>query len=308
MKNKLLLLITACIILACDKKMAPVIDESQVPDNVPTTWQEHWFEHNQLLKLASFDDHVALYYDDDMDSNISWPLRASSSMWEYVKNIYGTFGTEEHLFVVLHADKYYGGHPSTFFDESHDFRNVIDIGQANSWADSSNWNLDVIAHEIGHIVEGASKGVHRSPAFPIWHDSKWMEIFQYDLYKKLGWQSEAQRWYDAMESVTDNYPKEGTRWFKDWFYPIYRDYGETVVLNDFFSLLAVHFAKASIEDGYFRYTRDLNFGEFIHFWSGAAQADLKDLALTAFGEKDEHGNNWIDQFEQAKDDFAGISY
>ena len=31
----------------------------------PETWQEHWFEHNQLLHLAGATDHVAVYFDPD---------------------------------------------------------------------------------------------------------------------------------------------------------------------------------------------------------------------------------------------------
>ena len=52
----------------------------------------------------------------------------------------------------------------------------------------------------------------------------------------------------------------------------------------------------------------LIFGEFVHFWSGAAGYDLKQLALNAFGNKDENRNDWTAQLTQAKSDFPGVTY
>jgi len=49
----------------------------------------------------------------------------------------------------------------------------------------------------------------------------------------------------------------------------------------------------------------LIFEEFVHFWSGAAGYDLKQLALNAFGNKDENRNDWTAQLTQAKSDFPG---
>ena len=43
--------------------------------------------------------------------------------------------------------------------------------------------LDMIVHEVAHIVEGGSKNTQRSPQFGIWGDSKWAEIFIYDVYR-----------------------------------------------------------------------------------------------------------------------------
>jgi hypothetical protein len=44
------------------------------------------------------------------------------------------------------------------------------------------------------------------------------------------------------------------------------------------------------------------------FWIGTAKRELKQLALTAFGDKDEQGNNWVIQLEKARTDFPGITY
>jgi len=297
---------------SCGKTEKEVIKltGNQADPNAPSsTWKEHWFEHNQLVKLVSYNNEVGVYYDDDVPKDITWPQRTMTAIWTYTKATYGAFGQDKdkRLSVILHFNKYGGGHPATFFDASHDYRNMIDVGSNNPWTDSTGWNLDIVAHEVGHIVEGASKGTHNSPAMAIWHDSKWMEIYQYDVYKNLGWDKEATRWYNDKMNAVDNYPKAGTQWFKNWFYPIYRDHGGKDVLNGFFTLLSQQFPTRTISLGK-EYTRDLNMGEFVHFWSGAAHTNLKQLALDAFGTNDEKGQDWTVQFEQARKDFPNITY
>jgi hypothetical protein len=302
----LLLLLSA----GCKKGTEKIrLNVPETDPNAPAaTWREHWFEHVQLVKVVAYTKEVALYYDDDMSRDVTWPLRKAEEIWKYTKAAYAPFkGTDKRLNVVLHYGKYGGGHPYTYFDEGHDFRTGVDIGSANSWKDSSGWNLDVLTHEIGHIVEGGFKGIKESPAFLIWGDSKWMEIYNYDVYKKLGWDKEAARVMKDMETASDNFPRPGTRWFKDWFYPIYSQYGETVVLNSFFDLLAANFPTKAHAAG-LEYTRRMNMGEFIHFWSGAAKHDLAELAATAFGPNDRNGAAWAPQLVKAQTDFPNIKY
>lgn len=310
------------IFSGCSRKNSPGSELQPIPAQnqklqvlvtPPTTWQEHWFEHVQLLNRVFYDTSVAVYYDNDVNSSVTWPFTYLAQVWNYTKSTYGTFGDDSRLFVILHTGKYSGGHPSTYMDGSHDYRNVIDVGSSdpNAWISGNGGDIDITTHEVGHIVEGASKGVHNSPAFGIWHDSKWMEIYQYDVYQALGRSSDATRWYNSKITQTDAYPRAGTYWFRDWFYPIYQNYGGASALNKFFVLLAQHFPKTTFNNGittYPEYTRGMNFGEFVHFWSGAANTDLKQLALNAFGNKDEQGNDWTAQLKQAKIDFAGITY
>ncbi len=269
---------------------ASAITTSDIP---PPTWKEHWFEHNQLLQRLYYDYDVAIYYDDAMSRSITWPHQFLVDMWRYTKSVYGDYGGENRLYAIFHQGKYGGGHPSTYFDASHDYRNVIDCG-AGSWGSATGWNVDVLAHEVGHIVEGASNGIHKSPAFGLWGDSKWAEIYIYDVYKGIGWDCEAIRWYDHCRNITDNFPRSNTYWFRDWFYPIYRDHGGSTVLPDFFVLLAQYFPKNGSE-----YARAMNWGEFVHFWSAAAGTSLKRLATTAFG----WSSDWEKQFRQAQMDF-----
>lgn len=48
----------------------------------------------------------------------------------------------------------------------------------------------------------------------------------------------------------------------------------------------------------------MNWGEYVHFTSGAAGSDLKELAKAAFGWPPE----WETQLEQAKQKFPQITY
>jgi hypothetical protein len=266
---------------------------AQVP---PATWKEHWFEHNQLLNRVYYDADVAIYYDNEVNRSITWPYQYMGDVWRYTKRVYGSFGSDPQLYAIFHTAKYSGGHPSTYFDASHDYRNVIDVGSgsASAWTSGAGNDLDLVTHEVAHIVEGASKGIHNSPAFGLWGDSKWAEIFNYDVYVGLGRTSDATRWYNLMQNTTDNFPRANTHWFRDWFYPIYSQYGGSALLNRYFVLLAQKFPKNGSN-----YARNLNWGEFIHFWSGAAGVSLKPQATTAFGWPAE----WETQFVQAQKDF-----
>jgi hypothetical protein len=282
--------------------------DSDDPNAPPRLWREKWLEHELLLTRQYYNDSIVIYHDEDMHDAVTWTRRAITKIWNYTWKMYGGFGPDIRLRVALHGGTYGGGHPGYYLSNSHGYINIIDAGLAKDrWLDSIGEPLDLIAHEIGHIVEGTSYNTLNSPAFPIWGDSKWMEIYQYDVYKGLGWSEKAQSWHNRMLLTNDNFPKTATYWYRDWFYPIYEKHGETKVLNEFFKLLAQHFPSTSIPNGR-KYTRDLNFGEFIHFWSGAAGKDLSDLALRAFGEKDRYGNLWQPQLQKAKTDFNTITY
>jgi hypothetical protein len=259
----------------------------------PATWQEHWFEHNQVLNRVYYDNDLAVYYDNNVSPTITWPFQYMGDVWRYTKSVYGNYGTENRLYAIFHTGRYSGGHPSSYFDPSHDNRNVTDCGPG-PWTSGSGNDLDLNTHEVSHIVEGASKGIHGSPHRPLWGDSKWAEIFNYDVYVGLGRTSDVTRWYNLMINSNDNFPRANTYWFRDWFYPIYANHGGSALLNNYYVLLAQHFPKNGNS-----YARDMNWGEFIHFWSGAANANLKAQATLAFGWPAE----WETQFVQAQHQF-----
>ena len=265
----------------------------------PATWTEHWFEHNQTLKLVDKNDWVVLYFDDDVDrTKTAWILPFMTKVWKYTVTHYGQYTDGQRdgrLFAIYHQGKYGGGHPSTYFDASHDYRNVSDVGPG-PFPDG---DYDISSHEVSHIVEGASRGVHNSPAFGIWHDSKWAEFFQYDLYTGLGMPNEAKRVFDKFTNTTDDFPQAGTHWFRDWFYPLWKDHGGVQVMVKYYQLLKDRFPKNGNN-----FSRDMNFGEFVHFMSGAAGTNLKAQASTAFGWPAARDT----EFSKAQTDFPNIGY
>jgi hypothetical protein len=268
--------------------------------NPPATWQEHWFEHQSNLQLAGFNDTVALYFDPDVNRDAAkWLLPYLTTMWQYVQATYDpnrtTKLTADRLFSIHHEGKYFGGHPSTMYDASHDFRNVSDVGGQN-WISPQ---YEVVTHETGHIVEGVGAGKHGSPAFPLWQDSKWMEFYIYDAYVALGMTNEAKAFYDKNITKADSFPAANTHWFRDWFYPLWRDHGHAAVMVKFFQLLGQYFPAQGDS-----FTRNLNWGEYVHFTSGAAGTDLRAQARTAFG----WPASYEAQYQQAKRDFPNIKY
>ncbi|WP_110057132.1 T9SS type A sorting domain-containing protein [Chitinophaga sp. S165] len=259
---------------------------TQAQTTPPATWQEHWFEHNQVVSRVFLDNDLALYYDSEVSRSLTWPMQHLSALWRYTKRLYGSFGTEPQLYAILHTNKYGGGHPSTYFDGSHDFRNVIDAGYG-PWTSATENDYNLLTHEVSHIVEGASKNMHNSPAFGIWGDSKWAEIFIYDAYKALGLESRATGAYNLFNPQTNNSPRPNTYWFRDWFYPIYNQYGGAQVLNRYFIQLALYFQRSGTD------YPSMNMGEFVHFWSGAAGVNLKPMATNAFGWTAEFENQFV---------------
>ncbi|MEV0088614.1 hypothetical protein [Saccharopolyspora sp. NPDC050642] len=285
--------------------MAPGVASAGNPapmaDPPPATWQEHWFEHDQNLRLIDHNDTVALYFDQDVDPAArEWLMPYLTSMWQYSQQTYGNSGnqmTADRLYSIHHEGKYYGGHPSTVYDVSHDFRNVSDVG-GDDW---STPQYEIVTHEAGHVVEGIAAGKHGSPAFGLWGDSKWMEFYIYDVYKSLGMAAEAEDFYNrkTADDHVDDFPRAGTHWFRDWFHPLWRDHGGAQVMVRYFDLLGRYFPASGEE-----FARDMNWGEFVHFMSGAAGVNLKGLATEAFGWPAE----WEEQFLQAQRDFPDIRY
>ena len=271
----------------------------------PETWQEHWFDHEQLLHRVATKGDVALYFDKDVPmSEADWMMPFLSDLWRYTKKTYGSFGREGRLYAVFHQGRYGGGHPSTYFEGSHDYRNVIDCG-LDSWDGSKPGILDIPSHEVGHIVEGGSRNIRESPAFTVWGDSKWIEFYQYDAYLSIGRGDDARRVYDKFVKTKDNFPRPDTYWFRDWFYPMWRDHGHAQVMVNYFKLLAKYFPTKPGEGGVGKeYARRMNRGEYVHFMSGAAKTDLKPLATQAFG--------WTadceTQYRKAQKDFPAIVY
>jgi hypothetical protein len=153
----------------------------------PATWQEHWFDHRQLLRLQHSDEHCAIYTDPDVrPAEIGWLPRFINVTWQYSKATYGDgFGPDPRIYSIHHGGRHHGGQAGYYVSPVHDHHNVSDCG-LDTWRESNTLARELPAHEIGHSVESASNGRHGSPAYEIWGDSKWAEFYIYDLYTALG--------------------------------------------------------------------------------------------------------------------------
>ena len=128
--------IISCFIILVVFASCKKSNENPVSANEPPlTWQEHWFEHNPVVNRVFFNDDLAVYFDKDVNKSITWPNDYLTKVWQYTRNVYGDFGQDKRLFAIFHTAKYSGGHPSNYFEASHDNRNVIDVGlsDANAW-------------------------------------------------------------------------------------------------------------------------------------------------------------------------------
>jgi hypothetical protein len=262
----------------------------------PFDWKESWYEHSEQLTRVYYDDCIALYFDADVAPTAKdWLVPFLDASWSYTLATYGQLGPER-LYVVVHQGKFVGGHSATYGEDSHGHHSVIDMG-LDSWASAS---YDLPAHLMGFIVDtegahtklGAPKSEHYgNEGFPL--------IYKYDLYVALGLTSTASSALSQFNSLSNSQPYAGTFWFRDWFYPLWRDHGRAQVFANYMSLLQDHYPVDN--DGWMP---TMNYGQYIHFMSGAAGENLEPLARDAF--------QWHPDFDAelaaAKADFSAITY
>lgn len=295
----ILSLLVLGITLSCSHDGPSLVDRPdsvvilEAPNAPPLFLEESWNGHEGKLFRYFLDDNVAVYYPETVTEDISWPYLFASNVWSQVRSSFTGFN-DDILHVVLHKDDVNSFAVNKYNNEAG--VHIIDLTLASEEDNTS--DRDAIIKEISKIVETSAFGIDRSPASIIWMD-QWEKFFLYNTYIDLGLEEDAQRVLDANLNVASNFPVENTFWIRDWFYPLYQEYGEAVVLNNFFRSLSQHFF---IIEG--AYERDLTFGEFVHFWSGAAGEDIQPIAEEAFG--------WNDDFQQqliqARTDFPNVNY
>ena len=273
------------------------------------TWQEHWSGHQELLKLVAYNDSVALYFDDLVSrANTKNLLPFLTKTWKYSQGVYGNTRNKQldtdRLFFVAHQQtlpQYSGAQMATIYDADHDNRNVIDYNRSD-WSNATEAYEEVLL-QTARVLEVTATGRHGSPAYPLWHYDKWAELFTYDAYKALGMDAEALAYYNKVDPRTEDFPLANSYWFRSFFFPTWRDHGKAQVMAKFFTLLGDNFpAKPAPSQDF---ARDLNMGEFIHFMSAAAGADLRPQVKTAFGL---WLRSWEAEFEQARIDFPNLTY
>ena len=108
----------------------------RLPDP-PASWQEHWFDHRQLLELYHADDDCAIYLDPDVRRRqVRWLPQYIGLVWRYSKATYGhAFGPDPRIYSIHHAGRHGGGHAGYYVSPVHDHHNVSDCG-LDSWRES----------------------------------------------------------------------------------------------------------------------------------------------------------------------------
>lgn len=262
----------------------------------PLNWTEHWYEHGEQLTRVYYDACIALYFDGDVTATAKdWLIPFLNQAWSYSLGTYGTLGGER-LYVVVHQGKHAGGHSATYHEASHDHHNVIDMGAAE-WLPGA---YDLPAHLLGFIVDttgahskaGSAKDEHYgNEGFPL--------IYKYDLYVALGLTEVASAAHAYFTTLSNDQPYPDTYWYRDWFYPLWRDHGHAKVFVDYMTLLQQH-APADAAG----WLSTLDYGQYFHFMSGAAGQDLEPLARDAF--------QWRPDFDEevssARTEFPEITY
>ncbi|MEH6406221.1 MAG: discoidin domain-containing protein [Leeuwenhoekiella sp.] len=298
----ILLLLTTGLFYSCSQDDSSFIDglpdsvvNNDPPGSPPRGLTESWNEHSEVATRQSFDAFAAVYFDPEVDRTIEWPLTYFSEVWAYTTETYGDFGSDNILYVIGHGEES-SAFTKTIFDNDASNRSLVDLSITN--ADLGIDKKDEISALISSIIENSSNGVHLSPASAVWQN-KFSEIFTYDLYLGLGMEEEAQRVATTYSESSVNFPAENSFWFRDWFLPIYENYSGSTTLNNFFNILSKNYPIDGDD-----YAGEMNVGEMVHFFSGAAGEDLQHMAEAAFGWNDE----WAGQLLRAQAQFPNLNY
>lgn len=321
------MLASVAVVPSVQAAQQPQAAAAECHPDAPNPLVDYIAGHGHSMTRVDCNTDVALYFDDGLKAEptaqTAWIGPLVTDVWRYFKRAYGdcavprelpapigpgceSFGAPKPLLAFMHRDGVRGGTIKQRFDSNAGFRSTIDVG-SGTWSSGDDGLRDMIVHEACHQIEGASQGVHDSPAFPIWGDSKWAEPCIFDFYLHSGRTEDAYRVFNQWVNGKDNLPPGASSagWFRDWFFPIWQASGSSPdVMERFFGLLSQHFPKKTENDGRnLTYARRMNTGEFVHFLSGALGEDLSGRAAFAFNTGFSRG-----EFVQAARDFPQVTY
>lgn len=261
----------------------------------PATWQETgWYGgHDRPLTRRPLDSDIALYTDPYVaPTSVDWLRPIFNQHFQLAKSAYGSF-SDPVLFVVIEQDgrpedvnDIYGVGGVVYVSNGQgEYRNIT-FAAGWDWSNQNDlWNINALTHELGHIVESNNNGWFDSPSFSAWGDSKWCDIFMFDIFSRsttlpAGW---AERTFTELNNAVDDY---GNYWFRDLLHPLYQGtLGNTdpsrkgsALYSRYFQLLAQYLPKLDSTYG----DKRMTVGEFVHFMSAAAGVDLEARAKIAY--------------------------
>ena len=275
----------------------PLVAQLEDP---PETIVDGIRDDRPTVTRAYFDGDVALYLGGALTlEETQWMIEPIRTTWLYMQETYGDFGPDPRMYVVVHEnDLYRTATINTRFDAGMGYRNTINLGGAWNWRDSTaRVNYEVFIHELSHIVEGGNNNVKESPSFRFWNDGPWPAIFIYDVYVNAFQDSTlAKNWFDVqVENTTPHRAGGGDGqyyFFRDWFYPLWRDNGGGAFFDRYFKALSNHFRTIPIDDPNVpdsipTSASRASFGEILYFSNLASGTDNKELFTNAFGWNDD---------------------
>jgi len=258
-------------------------------------WKEKYWGDltGKKLPRVYFDDKIAVYWSEDIKSDTIPDAKRDFLIkaWTQVTKTYGKFGDENRLYVVCHEVKgktgRYGG---SYLHERYEHKNVISMifpdGRWSSPGLSSTEAGDFLL-AMSNIVESSYAGIDGRPTERIW-GKNYEKIFAYDILMGMGDRKGAQY-------VDQRYSKELPEWYGKWFSKIWKQN----FLKEYFQLLVQYWPK---ENG--KYTRELTYGDYLHFSSGAVGKDLTSQYKEAFGWDDETA----EELKDSRAEFSKVRY
>lgn len=267
----------------------------------PSSWTETgWYPtqndpqgHTRPLTRRPLDSDIAMYHDQYVPpTSVDWLRPILNQAFQFTKASYGSL-SDPVLFVVAEqagrpedVNGLYGLGGVVYVSSDQAFyRNIAFVASGN-WSDQTSlWNVNAFTHELGHIVESNNNGWFDSPSFSAWGDSKWADIFIWDVQSHsttlpAGW---LDRTFAELSASVDDY---GNNWFRDFLYPLYTGaVGNTdpsrkgsALYSRYFQLLAQYLPKLDTTYA----GKNMTVGEYIHFMSAAAGMNLEAQAKVAF--------------------------
>ena len=261
----------------------------------PASWTETgWYSgHDRLVTLRGMDSDIAMYTDPYVTpASVDWLRPIFNQHFKFTKTAYGSL-SDPLLFVIAEQDNrpedtkdIYGVGGVINVDKPEAFYRNITFAASADWTNKDNlWNINALTHELGHIVEFNNNGWFDSPSFSAWGDSKWCEIFVWDVLAHST--SLPANWADRTLADFNNAVDDaGNHWFRDFTYPLYLGkLGNTdpsrkssALYSRYFQLLAQYLPKLDSTYG----KKQMTLGEYIHFMSAASGVNLEAQAKIAF--------------------------
>ncbi|GAU97288.1 hypothetical protein RvY_08611 [Ramazzottius varieornatus] len=278
-------------------------------------WKENY--HNQIvtMQLMAYDNDISVYFDENTvdDNERSWIFTNIGPLWRHAKQQYGSQDTTSkpspRLIAAFHSGKNEGCKISSqkLSDNNPSaIQYVLDCKtyDAEVWNDLSPLWMEQIASSMAVFAANYAHDIAGNPASAI-DGSAVQSIILFDFYMALRMNEDAKKVVqNATEPVQD--AVSGPSWFRDWYLPLYYRFNGSELLSRYFLILSENFPSSLDSQGVRRYTRNMtNVGEFVHFWSGAAGADLRDFYKLVFGSwsaKDE------ESFKDAQRTFPKLRY